>query len=92
MELQNPANSDAIYTVPSGKTFTGRILVAAHGTGGALGVSAATGGSLVKNTPVSGPNPVSVSDIVIAGGAGNAVTATVTGNVAGSVALVGHVK
>lgn len=102
IEAQNPANADAIYTVPANKTFTGRILVLlspqGSGSSASLGASAATGGVQAQATVAvpsggSAPSTVDAVDVSIAGGGGgNAITATVSGGATGSVLLVGYVK
>jgi len=97
VELQNPANGDAIYTVPANKTFSGRIVVVGSGTNGTAGVSAATGGTQAAVSAPAGSNVAGARDIVdlsiAGGGSGNAITAVVSGSMkALHVSLVGHVK
>lgn len=88
IELQNPANAAAIYTVPSGKTFTGTVILNGTVAAGTIGVSAATGGVQAQMTGVGSD----VVDVQIAGGAGNALTAVVAAGGLGSIIIDGWVK
>jgi hypothetical protein len=96
VELQNPGNGDAIYTVPANKTFTGTVIVIGTiPSGASLGVSAASGGSQASITSAGGTSrPESAVPVLIAGGGGgNALTATVSGSPTGvSVIIDGYVK
>lgn len=94
LEFQNPANGDALWTVPANKTFTGTIVITGS-FNGAVGVSAATGGIQAQARCTSTSVPViDAEDVTIAGGGtGNALTAAISGTVAGStIKLIGHWK
>lgn len=82
----------AIYTVPSGKTFTGVVRIAGSGTG-SITVSAATGGVIASlGFDSKGTGAAEVNTVQVAGGAGNAITCAVSGGASiASVALIGHV-
>ena len=92
VEVQNPGNGAAIFTVPASTTFTGTVIVRQEaGSSASTAVSAATGGVQAK----IGPTTVAAYDVVdvsIVGGASNAVTAVTTGSPVGSVILFGYYK
>lgn len=95
VELQNPSNTDAIYTVPASKTFTGTVVISGKtdAASGSLGVNAATGGvqASVGSTGSGAVLEAAVDVSITGGGGGNAVTALVT-NAHGSVIIDGYVK
>lgn len=93
-EVQNPSNGAALYTVPIGKTFTGRVTINCH-TDGYVRVSAATGGVLAgvgASSLATAIAPCEVDLVVAGGGTGNAITIPTSGNNYGSIQLVGYVK
>jgi hypothetical protein len=97
VELQNPSNGDAIYTVPANKTFTGIVvLIGAVPSGASLGLSAASGGTqaVVSATGSTVRPDGLITPVTIAGGgSGNALTAVVTGAPWGtSVILDGYLR
>ena len=83
----NPANGDAIFTVPNGKTFVGDIYIQC--STGTLGVSAATGGTQATGTGAFVDTvPVSIAGTV----GGNAVTVIVAGGGIGRILVAGYIK
>lgn len=96
IELQNPANSDPIYTVPANKTFTGTIVfIGKVPSGASIGVNAATGGSQATFAPTGATGDANVvTPVTIAGGgSGNSLTAAITGSPWGvSLIVDGYVK
>jgi hypothetical protein len=96
IEVQNPSNGGAIFTVPASTTFTGTVTVISGGVASStLEASAASGGVLAG--VVTGASPsgslTDVVDVSVAGGGGgNAITAVVSGSATGTILLVGYYK
>ena len=84
-----------LYTVPSGKTFYGALVILAAGPAGG-NVTVTDANAVVwasVGSPAPGPLTPSVIGVTIAGGGGNALTVGDTGSGAPvSVLLAGYVK
>ncbi len=93
VELQAPANSAAVFTIPANKGFSGIAYAFAQGTaGGVVSLSAATGGVFYSiNAPDALFAPVAVK---VASQTGtNAVTVVTSGGgISSSIVVFGYFK
>jgi hypothetical protein len=91
VELQNPSNAAAMYTIPANKGFIGRVIVVNQSvTGGALGVS--VGGTTVGIASGLVTEAVTADITVTSLTTTQAIAAVVTGSALGSVVVEGYVK